>query len=70
MATFAWMQPGCPGIPIESACDNLSADADEDANGERQIIEDARAGSRGRVSCTNGAAARVPSTAFDPGAAH
>src|SRR5580692_1305157 len=22
MACFAWMQPGCPGIPVESACRN------------------------------------------------
>jgi transcriptional regulator with PAS, ATPase and Fis domain len=42
-----------------------TADADEDANRERQIIEDALAGSRGRVSGPNGAAARLrvpPST--------
>jgi PAS domain S-box-containing protein len=41
------------------------ADADEDAHRERQIIEDALAGSRGRVSGPNGAAARLrvsPST--------
>jgi PAS domain S-box-containing protein len=41
------------------------ADADEDANRERQIIEDALAGSRGRVSGPDGAAARLrvpPST--------
>jgi transcriptional regulator with GAF, ATPase, and Fis domain len=41
------------------------ADADEDASRERQIIEDALAGSRGRVSGPNGAAARLrvpPST--------
>jgi DNA-binding NtrC family response regulator len=41
------------------------ADADEDARRERQIIEDALAGSRGRVSGPNGAAARLlvpPST--------
>jgi len=41
------------------------ADADEDASRERQIIEDALAGSRGRVSGANGAAARLrvpPST--------
>jgi len=40
-------------------------DADEDASRERQIIEDALAGSRGRVSGPNGAAARLrvpPST--------
>jgi PAS domain S-box-containing protein len=39
--------------------------ADEDASRERQIIEDALAGSRGRVSGANGAAARLgvpPST--------
>jgi PAS domain S-box-containing protein len=41
------------------------ADADEDASLERQIVEDALAGSRGRVSGPNGAAARLrvpPST--------
>src|ERR1700723_2192632 len=41
------------------------ADTDEDASRERQIIEDALAGSRGRVSGPNGAAARLrvpPST--------
>jgi transcriptional regulator with GAF, ATPase, and Fis domain len=41
------------------------ADADEDASRERKIIEDALAGSRGRVSGPNGAAARLrvpPST--------
>ena len=41
------------------------ADGDEDARRERQIIEDALAGSRGRVSGPNGAAARLrvpPST--------
>jgi transcriptional regulator with GAF, ATPase, and Fis domain len=41
------------------------ADADADASRERQIIEDALAGSRGRVSGPNGAAARLrvsPST--------
>jgi len=40
-------------------------DADEDVSRERQIIEDALAGSRGRVSGPNGAAARLqvpPST--------
>ena len=35
------------------------ADADEDAGRERQIIEDALAGSRGRVSGPNGAAATL-----------
>jgi transcriptional regulator with PAS, ATPase and Fis domain len=41
------------------------ADGGEDASRERQIIEDALAGSRGRVSGPNGAAARLglsPST--------
>ena len=41
------------------------ADTDEDARRERQIIEEALAGSRGRVSGPNGAAARLrvpPST--------
>ena len=41
------------------------ADASEDAHRERQIIEDALAGSRGRVSGANGAATRLgvpPST--------
>ena len=41
------------------------ADANEDARRERQIIEDALAASRGRVSGPNGAAARLrvsPST--------
>ena len=41
------------------------ADGDEDASRERQIIEDALTGSRGRVSGPNGAAARLgvpPST--------
>jgi transcriptional regulator with GAF, ATPase, and Fis domain len=43
----------------------VPADADEDASRERQIIEDALADSRGRVSGPNGAAARLrvsPST--------
>ena len=35
------------------------ADADEDASRERQIVEDALAGSRGRVSDPSGAAARL-----------
>jgi len=42
-----------------------SADANQDASRERQIIEDALAGSRGRVASPNGAAARLrvsPST--------
>ena len=42
-----------------------AADADEDASRERHIIEDALAGSRGRVSGPNGAAAKLqvpPST--------
>jgi DNA-binding NtrC family response regulator len=41
------------------------AEADEDESRERQIVEDALAGSRGRVSGPNGAAARLrvpPST--------
>jgi transcriptional regulator with GAF, ATPase, and Fis domain len=41
------------------------ADADEDASRERQIIEDALAGSRGRVFGPNGATAKLrvpPST--------
>jgi PAS domain S-box-containing protein len=43
------------------------ADANEDASRERQIIEDALAGSRGRVSGPNGAAARlrVPPTTLE-----
>jgi formate hydrogenlyase transcriptional activator len=43
------------------------ADADEDASRERQIIEDALAGSRGRVSGPNGAAARlrIPSSTLE-----
>jgi PAS domain S-box-containing protein len=43
------------------------ADADEYASRERQIIEDALAGSRGRVSGQNGAAARlgVPPSTLD-----
>ncbi len=43
----------------------LPADANEDARRERQMIEDALAGSRGRVAGPNGAAARLrvsPST--------
>jgi transcriptional regulator with GAF, ATPase, and Fis domain len=43
----------------------MPADAAEEASRERQIIEDALAGSRGRVSGANGAAARLgvpPST--------
>jgi len=42
-----------------------SPDANQDASRERQIIEDALAGSRGRVAGPNGAAARLrvsPST--------
>src|SRR5260370_37823624 len=45
------------------------ADADEDASRERQIVEDALAVSRGRVSGPNGAAARLrvpPSTLEHP----
>jgi len=43
------------------------ADTDEDARRERQIIEEALAGSRGRVSGPNGAAARlrVPSSTLE-----
>jgi len=43
------------------------ADTDEDARRERRIIEDALAGSRGRVSGPNGAAARlrVPPSTLD-----
>src|SRR5712664_5010357 len=43
------------------------ADADEDASRERQSIEDALAGSRGRVSGPNGAAARlrIPSSTLE-----
>src|ERR1700726_4976401 len=43
------------------------ADADEDASRERQIIEDALTGSRGRVSGPNGAAAtlRVPPSTLE-----
>src|ERR1700726_3101868 len=43
------------------------ADADEDASRERQIIEDALAGRRGRVSGPNGAAARlrIPSSTLE-----
>ena len=43
------------------------ADFDEDASRERQIIEDALAGSRGRVSGPNGAAAglRVPPSTLE-----
>ena len=37
----------------------MPVDTDEDARRERQIIEDALAGSRGRVSGPNGAAARL-----------
>jgi transcriptional regulator with GAF, ATPase, and Fis domain len=53
--------------PVESTCrNNLSpVDVDEDATRERQIVEDALAGNRGRVSGPNGAAARLrvpPST--------
>ncbi len=59
----AWLsrdsrQVGLPQEPV-------SADATEDASRERQIIEDALAASRGRVSGANGAAARLrlpPST--------
>jgi PAS domain S-box-containing protein len=59
----AWLsrdsrQVGLPQEPV-------SADAAEDASRERQIIEDALAASRGRVSGANGAAARLrlpPST--------
>jgi formate hydrogenlyase transcriptional activator len=43
----------------------VSADAAEDTSRERQIIENALAASRGRVSGANGAAARLrlpPST--------
>ncbi|HEX7698912.1 MAG TPA: hypothetical protein VF394_15995, partial [Candidatus Acidoferrum sp.] len=59
----AWLskdsrQVGLPQEPV-------SAGAAEDASRERQIIEDALAGSRGRVSGPDGAAARLrvpPST--------
>ena len=43
------------------------ADADEDASRERQIIEDALAGSRGRVSGPNVGCGEAPSTTFDLG---
>ncbi len=53
----AWLSRGSRqvGLPQEP----VSADAAEDASRERQIIENALAASRGRISGANGAAARL-----------
>jgi transcriptional regulator with GAF, ATPase, and Fis domain len=59
----AWLTRGSRRVSL--AQQPKPADADEDASRERQIIEDALAGSRGRVSGPDGAAARLrvpPST--------
>src|SRR6476660_1517307 len=59
----AWLSGDLPRVSLPQQPE--PADADEDASRERQIIEDALAGSRGRVSGPNGAAARLrvtPST--------
>ena len=59
----AWLSRDSRGVSLPLQTE--PADADEDASRERQIIEDALAGSRGRVSGANGAAARLrvpPST--------
>jgi PAS domain S-box-containing protein len=59
----AWLCRGSRRVSLPQQPE--SGDFDEDASRERQIIEDALAGSRGRVSGPNGAAARLripPST--------
>jgi PAS domain S-box-containing protein len=60
----AWLSGDSPRVSLPQPPEP-AADADEDASRERQIIEDALAGSRGRVSGPDGAAARLrvpPST--------
>jgi PAS domain S-box-containing protein len=59
----AWLSRDSRRVSLPQQCE--PADADEDASRERQIIENALAGSRGRVSGPNGAAAKLrvpPST--------
>jgi PAS domain S-box-containing protein len=59
----AWLSGDSRAVSVPQQAE--LADADEDASRERQIIEDALAKSRGRVSGPNGAAARLglsPST--------
>jgi PAS domain S-box-containing protein len=59
----AWLSRDSPRVSLPQQPE--PADADQDASRERQIIEDALAGSRGRVSGPNGAAVRLrvpPST--------
>jgi len=59
----AWLSKDSRRVSLPQQTE--SADANQDASRERQIIEDALAGSRGRVSGPNGAAARLrvpPST--------
>jgi transcriptional regulator with GAF, ATPase, and Fis domain len=59
----AWLSKDSRRVSLPQQTE--SADANQDASRERQIIEDALAGSRGRVAGPNGAAARLrvsPST--------
>ena len=59
----AWLSKDSRRVSLPQQTE--SADANQDASRERQIIEEALAGSRGRVSGPNGAAARLrvpPST--------
>jgi PAS domain S-box-containing protein len=59
----AWLSRDSPRVSLPQQPE--PAATDEDASRERQIVEDALAGSRGRVSGPNGAAARLrvpPST--------
>src|SRR5260370_32094129 len=54
----AWLTRGSRRVSLPQQ--PKPADGDEDASRERKIIEDALAGSRGRVSCPDGAAATLP----------
>jgi len=59
----AWLSKDSRRVSLPQQTE--SADANQDASRERQIIEDALTGSRGRVAGPNGAAARLrvsPST--------
>jgi transcriptional regulator with GAF, ATPase, and Fis domain len=61
----AWLSRDCRRVSVPQQPEPPGFD--EDASRERQIIEDALAGSRGRVSGQNGAAARlgVPPSTLD-----
>ena len=61
----AWLSRDCRRVSLPQKPE--PADADQDASRERQIIEDALMGSRGRVSGQSGAAARlgVPPSTLD-----